>query len=193
MEQRTLDKRAKKTRGLLKKALSELMREKPVNEITVRELSQRCQINRGTFYLHYRDVYDMLDKLEREVYNDLSQMLSTIGRGAVDAISPILNRICAYIDDNRDVCGAILGKNGSAGFVSRFSEFIKTRYFDVWSDGRARDAKMIEHAFDFAISGVFGLIRVWLDSDSPEPPEKIAKLTFDLVVNGTLGAIAPAI
>ena len=53
------DRRIRKTRAQLRKGLAELMQEKSVSEITVKELVERVDINRSTFYLHYTDIYNM--------------------------------------------------------------------------------------------------------------------------------------
>ena len=66
MEQK-LDRRVRRTREQLKRALTQLLLEKPVREITVRELTDRADVNRGTFYAHYTDLYDMLEQMENEL------------------------------------------------------------------------------------------------------------------------------
>ena len=64
MEPAKTDRRVRKTKTRLLNCLTELMKEKEVKDISVKELSDLADINRGTFYLHYRDVYDMLNKVE---------------------------------------------------------------------------------------------------------------------------------
>lgn len=54
------DQRTRLTKMLIRKAFTELLREKPVQNITVKELCQTAGINRGTFYSHYTDIYDLL-------------------------------------------------------------------------------------------------------------------------------------
>ena len=55
----TQDRRIRKTRAVLKSSLLSLMKEKSVKHITVKELCDKADINRGTFYLHYTDIYQM--------------------------------------------------------------------------------------------------------------------------------------
>ena len=62
MEEKAMDRRVRKTRESLITALITLLEKKNINEISVRELSELADINRGTFYLHYKDPYDMLKK-----------------------------------------------------------------------------------------------------------------------------------
>ena len=73
MEPAKTDRRVRKTKTRLLNCLTELMKEKEVKDISVKELSDLADINRGTFYLHYRDVYDMLNKVEDELSRNLTR------------------------------------------------------------------------------------------------------------------------
>jgi AcrR family transcriptional regulator len=46
-----------------------------VNEISVRELTEKIHISRGTFYLHYKDVFDLVEKLELDVLQSFDEIL----------------------------------------------------------------------------------------------------------------------
>ena len=67
MEQSGTDRRVRKTKSQLRLALMELLVEKSAKNISVRELAERADINRGTFYIHYRDVGDLLQRLEEQL------------------------------------------------------------------------------------------------------------------------------
>ena len=56
------DRRVKRTKKQLEKSLIQLLETKPIQDITVRELTELADINRGTFYLYYRDIFDMVSK-----------------------------------------------------------------------------------------------------------------------------------
>ena len=58
------DKRIRRTKKLLRQALTRLMQQKDFQSITVTDVVREADINRGTFYAHYRDVYDLRDKIE---------------------------------------------------------------------------------------------------------------------------------
>ena len=77
MENKKMDRRVRKTRMQLRAGLTQLMREKPIKDITVRELAQLVDINRCTFYLHYRDIYDMVEQVEQEVFDEFEEIVSS--------------------------------------------------------------------------------------------------------------------
>ena len=66
MEAKT-DRRITRTRYLLVHALTSLMLKKSIKDITVKELCESVDINRGTFYTHYRDIYDLMHQIEEEM------------------------------------------------------------------------------------------------------------------------------
>ena len=65
------DRRVRRTKAQLRQALTELLREKDLRSITVRELTERADVNRGTFYAHYKDIYDMLEQCEAQLFDSL--------------------------------------------------------------------------------------------------------------------------
>ena len=74
-EMKKEDRRVRRTRKILTQALTELLQQKQVNEITVKELTDLADMNRGTFYLYYKDIYDMLERIEDNLFNALNEIL----------------------------------------------------------------------------------------------------------------------
>ena len=72
------DYRVRVTKMLIRKEFTQLLKEKPVQSITVRELCERTGINRSTFYNHYQDVYDLLEQIENEMLGELNEHLKSI-------------------------------------------------------------------------------------------------------------------
>lgn len=58
---------------MIRSALAELIDEKGFNNISVTDLTQRADINRGTFYLHYVDKYDLLERIENEIIQEIEE------------------------------------------------------------------------------------------------------------------------
>lgn len=75
MGEETVDRRVRKTKKQLRECLTRLLKEKKVQDITVRELTDMADLNRGTFYLHYRDVFDLLEKTENELLDEFNSLM----------------------------------------------------------------------------------------------------------------------
>ena len=71
-----MKKRHTETENYLKQALAKLLLEKNFEEVTVSDLTRTAGINRGTFYLHYVDKYDMADQFKNDTLDDLFHILS---------------------------------------------------------------------------------------------------------------------
>ena len=76
METKKEDRRVRRTKKLLTQALTQLLQQKQVNEITVKELTDLADMNRGTFYLYYKDIFDMIEKIEDELFENLNGIIS---------------------------------------------------------------------------------------------------------------------
>ena len=74
-ERETEDRRVRKTKKQLRGALTSLLLEKDISRVTVRDVADLADVNRGTFYAHYSDVYDLLHQLE----DDLLRRLDDVG------------------------------------------------------------------------------------------------------------------
>ncbi len=71
----SIDLRIIKTKRSIRNALFQLLSQKPLEQITVRELAQQAEINKGTFYLHYHDIYDLVHQLQTQVLQDILKSL----------------------------------------------------------------------------------------------------------------------
>ena len=75
MSTEAVDRRVRRTRKQLRECLVTLLKQKKVQDITVRELTELADLNRGTFYLHYKDVFDLLEKTESELLDNFNQLV----------------------------------------------------------------------------------------------------------------------
>lgn len=72
-----MDRREIKTRQAIRNAFLALRAHKPLERITVRELADRAEISKATFYLHYHDIYDLSESLQEDV---IQRILSSVSR-----------------------------------------------------------------------------------------------------------------
>ena len=116
MEDQDIDRRVRKTKKQLRQALMDLMSEKPSKSISVRELAERADINRGTFYIHYKDVGDLLQRLEDEMAERLILVCKKYAYANTEVSAfPYLTELYRFAQDNADLCLVLLGPNGATG------------------------------------------------------------------------------
>lgn len=181
-----VDRRVRKTRRQLRECLITLLKEKKVQDITVRELTDMADLNRGTFYLHYKDVFDLLEKTEAELQEDFNQLVCK--HDAVDLKqrpSVIFNEIYSLVYDNADLIEILLGENGDLNFVNRLKQLIREKCLKDWMEVfRSGNAAAFDAFFSFIVSVCIGLVQYWLQTGLKETPEQMAKLTEHIITKG---------
>lgn len=186
MVQKEQDRRVRRTRRQLQTALATLMREKELKDITVRELADLADVNRGTFYSHYKDLYDMRDQVEQELFEQLCDVLSAYDSQSLqEDLTPLLMEVFGFVLDNREIFVTILGQREEERFFIRLRSLIHDKYLQEWNGiydlGAASSAN---YCLEFVVSGVVGLARAWAESGMVEPPEKMAVLVSRLIMGG---------
>lgn len=90
-----MDRRVRKTKSQLRAGLAQLMREKSIREITVKELVDKVDINRSTFYLHYSDIPGMLKEIEDEILEEMGRAIQEHPIEEGEKVFIFLCRICS--------------------------------------------------------------------------------------------------
>ena len=180
------DRRVRRTRKLLTQALTELLQHKQINEISVKELTDLADVSRGTFYLYYRDVYDMLEKIEDSMFAALDGILSVYaGEEMMDQFVPMLTDLFTFIQDNREMCRVLLSPNGDMNFLHRLNEVIRDRSLNAWENMHIEHhVEEFDYHYSFVIFGCAGLIRAWVNRDCPETPAQMAALSDAMIRQG---------
>ena len=126
------DRRVRRTKQLIKQSLIELMHEKPFKDITVKDITERADLNRGTFYLHYVDIYDLLSKIEDETLQAIEEMMLDY-RCKINMPScyELLDELFSYIEDNRDLFEVLLHSQSEGIFLNKLQYLIKTMGLDL--------------------------------------------------------------
>jgi AcrR family transcriptional regulator len=182
------DRRVRKTEALLLKGLTKLMKTKSIKEITVRELADEIDINRSTFYLHYKDIYDMVEKIENNLVDKIVLSLDELSKSRItqSTLMEFLNDVYSIIYSNADICAVLLSENGDIGFNKKIRKIIHHKAYDIVKNlvGKNCTENQIRVATCYFVSGITGIIEAWLQDISLGTPETIAHLSCNLIKNG---------
>lgn len=174
------DRRIRKTRKLLKQTLISVIKEKSIKHITVKEICEKADINRGTFYLHYKDVYDMFEQMETEFFNELKAVLDSYHKQSIRLRDTHLEPLFSFLLENKDFCIVMLSEHGDISFTRQLLHYLYERIVAVYG----KDSSKLEHYYFFVIYGCVGLISNWLNTDTKETPSQMAELAEDVILNG---------
>lgn len=179
------DRRTRRTKKLLTNAFIELLSSKKLTEITVKELRDKADINRGTFYLHYQDIYDLKQQIESDLCEELVNLIRPFSDvNELDSYQLFFN-LFSYTKKNEAIFRAFLGPNGDISFLTNLKTLFKDCYLSALLHGQPIAFTLnLEYAYDFISSGFTGLVSSWLESDHPYSIEDMAKLTSRIVFDG---------
>lgn len=184
MENKKTDRRVRRTKRMLLEGLMTLLLEKDIKDISVKELTDYADINRCTFYLHYKDVFHMLDTIEEELFTEFNRILDeNFTQSECPTPLPILQDIFYYLLDNKKTVSALLGIHGDFAFVARIKKLLKERIKYAWSLESYKEENF-EYYFSFIISGCLGLIETWVQNDFSRSPETMALLSNEMILSG---------
>lgn len=179
-----IDRRKKYTQMVLKQSFIELLKQKPIAKITVKEVCERADINRSTFYAHYEDLYHLLEQIEKEMIQEMVHYLSLLSEQSTEKSMHILEKIMEYIAANKDVCAALLSENSHSSFEQKVREVAHRFLSDTWLNVPNEQDTIIDYISAFVISGSIQIIKVWLKNDMDKSPKEIAYLINKLVNDG---------
>jgi AcrR family transcriptional regulator len=185
------DRRIRKTEKQLLDGLTYLMQTKSINDITVRELSDIVDINRSTFYLHYQDIYDMIEHIEDNLIEQFTQTLNSNhkrnGELTEQEFKKVMVSIFEFLLQNRTICKALIGHNGDIKFLNKINEIISERIQELLKNYASNkysdtDLELVKHYF---VSGCIGLVQCWFKYDDKTlevtDPNHMANLFVDLI------------
>lgn len=180
------DRRVRRTKTLLTNALISLLGTKNIKDISVKELCDAADINRGTFYLHYKDIYDMVEQLELEIMTEFESLISIHApEKLLYDPYPLIYGVFRLSGENAPLCTALLGKNGDISFPLRMKNLFRQPLFTMWTEVYHRtDTAQFEYFYSFIASGCVGLIESWLFSSPHKSAEEMAKVANDIITTG---------
>lgn len=196
MSELKMDRRIIRTRRMIRDAFTELMEEKGFDGVTVRDLAEKANINRGTFYLHYQDKYDLMEQSEREILNEIEEMVKefnkiTSKQESLTLINqqephPFLLKLFEYISENSDFMKVIIGPKGDPAFQVKLKEIVRL-YIHEKTTNHLSSAEMIvplEYLSAFVTSAYLGVIQQWLENGMEKSHREIALVLMRMMVLG---------
>lgn len=157
------DLRVVKTRRVIRNALFELMGEKPLPKITISEICARAEINRKTFYRHYREVGDVITELENEILGEFAAIMRTGNKSVLD-VGAAVRDIGAVIERRREFFAGLMKLNPDLFSNGKIKAMLcRMIYVSLKTAGALEDETTLRAAAEFTVSGVLSLYAAWFD------------------------------
>lgn len=169
------NQRVRLSKQLLRESLIALLHEKSIHKISVREICDRAQVNRSTFYKYYGSQYELFNEMEKETLDFVNLHLSVEPSTLAGDLSQITN-LMAFVDENVPLCRIIINHNIDPSFPDAL---MKLPFLRHWIDSHFRavySKSEMEYVYGLVVNGGFSVIKRWINKDDREPPEVIAAL-----------------
>ncbi|MGN0076263.1 MAG: TetR/AcrR family transcriptional regulator [Parafannyhessea sp.] len=188
-----LDRRSARTRCALRDALAaEIQATGDLSKVTVTAVTERADVTRRTFYLHFRDIQDLVNQTEAETIEDLRGLVANLSRvnleeleGALDDLEPCpgSRELLEYFKERGNYLGALLGKGGDPAFAQHIKDMVREVVASRALDGL--DVRAMGSFFDyyltFAVSAEVGVLVEWLTGGMRESVDVMARLMTALM------------
>lgn len=184
------DRRIRKTKQSIRTALLELMLLKPFDSITVNDIAEKADINRGTFYLHYVDKYELLDNIENEMLEQFITIQQSMDLSKIihenDVFQEVfIKKIMYILKSDKLFFKVMLHPNLNTTFEYKFRKVIQENFERV-IDSESIQGIPFKYYFSFISSAQIGVIKHWVRTDMKESPEEIARFAYEMAYNGPI-------
>ena len=170
------------TRANLRQAFWELYAERPVEKISVREITDRAGYNRATFYLYYHDVYELLEEIEDMVLGNIERLeQAPLHQGDTLDFSQHMGLILRLAQRSRDYTRVLLSPHGDPAFSDRLKEIISPLVDRFFLPEAQLDEQASRVVREFYLSGILATIRIWTAEDDPMPIDQLIQLVMRIV------------
>lgn len=178
------NRRIQMTKKLLKESVFELMEQKPLNKITIKEICENADVNRTTFYKYYGDQYMLVKDAEDELLKKTSEFLKSLSSD--EEKTKLLEEFLTYVRNNGDTFRILLDRNSDTDFRLRLMNVDMEKVMAEKYEPRIRNEDK-KYIFCMIIMGAINTIGLWIDSKFDMPEEEMSSLMYKFVLTGLKG------
>lgn len=194
-----VDRRVRKTQSAIKKAFIQLLKQKDLDHITIHDITEVADINRGTFYLHYEDKYDLLEKMEDEYANVLydktrifesMKTIESIDKFYEVFSNQVLRNVITHVYNNLEFYQVILTIERQSQIEERISEMILEN-MKLRMNPKGDIAGVPVMYFHSYVSGsMLSVIKYWVQDEQRVDIDTLIQYISKIVFNGPLRLLA---
>lgn len=188
-----LDRRQQRTRAQLRDALISLILERGFDALTIQDITDRADLRRATFYMHYGTKEELLLSVLREAFDALVAEVEPFMHGDLLAGKTSLEPfrvIFQHVAQHADLYRVILGGRGGAEVARSIRTYLAGHVGrSLAAAPRGTLALPAEVLANYIAGAELGFIAWWLESGQPYPPEQMAVMAQQLILHGVMSSI----
>lgn len=185
-----VDRRIKKTKKAIRNAFTELIAQKDINKITVKEIADVADINRKTFYSHYDGVYQIIDEIENELVSVLNEIIGDIDlKRDLENPEIIFAKLTSVINHDLDFYGHLLRMDSASNLVPKLILALKEKVRKSFSAQTDIDPQSLDIMTEFIFSGMFAVYKNWFNFNQEQSIESVSEVISVLATFGAIGIL----
>ncbi|WP_066316116.1 TetR/AcrR family transcriptional regulator [Bacillus sp. FJAT-29814] len=180
----------RKTKQLIQNSFMQILENKPFESITIGDITKAAQINRGTFYFHFINKYELLDQIEQQLFADLGNHIDelqsrylptqTVEKGQ----EHLADTLFSFIEMHSPLLKIFLSDHGRAGFHLRFRDSFSAKVRSNLEKNESFLANLkvpMDYFLAFITSAFLGLIEQWVQNGLDKTPQEMTALYIDII------------
>ncbi len=179
MAEKKTDKRTLKTRRAITNALAQLLSEKELRKITVQEISDLADVNRVTFYKHYLDIYDLYEKMEKDVLSELGMLILKYQENDAENFA---EEMVNYIFENPKIFKMIFSAHNTGVMRDKFEKMVEGLFRVIQSEKAGTDYSdnSLSYYCGYQANGCISVFEKWVNEGFKQSTDFIIKTITDL-------------
>lgn len=186
MKEKKIDRRVLRTKRMLKENLLLLLKDQPIQKISVSRLCEASDINRSTFYTYYSSTMDLLESIEDEILDTLEEDLKQFNKE--NSISQLMSSIIDYIGDHKELIRLLFSSHGDPGFLNKLiaasqkwtMPLLQSKYPDY-------SAWQLNALHTYIVGGCIAIIEQWIIQGFQQSEKEISHLLENLSYSTAYG------
>ena len=190
-KQRKTDRRVIKTKKAIRTAFAKALSEKNIDKITIKDIADKADINRKTFYNYYDGVYQLVDEIEDELVSNLEEATKDL---KFDDIlrnpKKMFERIAEIMSSDLEFYGYLMKMDNNVHLAVKIITLMENKIKESVAGRRQVDPVKLDIAVNYAVTGMVSSFRNWFNSDRKLSLDEVSELVSELCVNGAAGLLA---
>lgn len=184
------DLRVIKTKKAIRDAFAELLSEKDIHKITIKDIADTAVINRKTFYNYYAGVYAVVDEIENEIIMAFNEALRDVDfKQLLREPYEIFKKLTSIINSDFNFYSHLMKMDNNMSLISKIILALEFNVKKSFSEQISINKSTLDLVFDYAVAGMITVYQKWFNSSRTQSIEEISKSLSIIVFSGVNGLL----
>ncbi|ASE35003.1 TetR family transcriptional regulator C-terminal domain-containing protein [Mammaliicoccus sciuri] len=189
------DRRVRKSKRAIKQAFIQLLTENNLDRITIQQISDLADVNRGTFYLNYEDKYALLDEMENEQieeikgYVDIRKMdlsTKTSDRFIEEFANKVIKNVITHIEQNMEFYQVILNLERKSQIEEQLADIVRSNIKHLIGNKDNVFGIPENYYLSYVVGSMMSMIKYWVSDENRVSVEELVNYVSTIASTGPL-------